>query len=412
MEHGYRRPLIWSMAILLLILIFVSIGFLTNTESKAEFTRQDILPMAETWAEALKTRDGEPRYEMMSKKMKEAFIAEQKLRNEPWNFNIGVSSPWVMDYEITVNANSAEILYHLTDSTQQIYDKKEVIYFGKENGKIVVVEADELLSDWEQYYYYAPTAKEAMEVYRKALLENDYLTILSLTHSAKLEPAGQLVWDTIKIGTVSVTGQDVRDYKACYHLELEILDGGNSSFEKGVSPRWLWLVKGDQGWYAEGLMTGGAPGEDWWSSGTPKQTKIKAEGWNTGSFEFNELLYLSPLSSMTFDYAKNRMMGTKYTISDDGFMIDYPDGDDYVLPDPIYTKETMTDDMVRTFEHATMEKVSTSEYTQKYRYSIYTNDNRKTNFHLYVMDDELWLSSYADNTADKSEIVMYLWKLK
>lgn len=407
-----RRPFMWITAILVLIMIFASIGLLSDTGNKTESTRQEINSMAETWAEALKTRDGEPRYEIMSQDMKEQFVEGQKLRSEPWNFNIGVSSPWVVDYEITVTADSAEILYHLTDSTQQIYDKKEIIYFGKENGKVTVVGADELLNDWERYYYYAPTAEEAMQVYTKALLESDYLTILSLTHTAKLEPVGQQLWNTIKISKVRVAGEDVRDYNACYELELTIEDGGGSSFEKGISPRWLWLVKGDQGWYAEGLMSGGAPDQNWWSSGVPKKIRINTESWNTGSFEFNRLIYLSPLSSSTFDYAENRMKGTEFTISDDLFEIDYPDQDDLTIQQPVYARETMTDDMIRTFEKSTMHKVFISEYTGKYRYTIYTNDNHKIHFRLYVLDGQVWLSSYADNTADKSEIVMDLYELK
>jgi hypothetical protein len=418
---SYRRLPAWTLAVILLALVLIGVSLLSNPASAEDpaaqpgeqsFSGQELYSMAEAWAEALKTRDGEPRYEMMSENMKEAFIAAQKLRSEPWNFNIGVSSPWVTSYEITVKADSAEILYHMTDSTQQTYDKKEIIYFGEENGKIVVTEADELLSDWERYYYYAPTAAEAMKVYRKALLESDYLTILSLTHSAELEPVGQQIWDTIKISDVRVVGQDVRDYNACYELELTIEDGGNSSFEKGVSPRWLWLVKGDQGWYVEGLMTGGSPDQDWWSSGTPVKTGIEKEDWNTGSFEFDQLLYLSPLSSSTFDYAESQMNGTKFKISDDLFEIDYPNWDDFRIRRPVYAREAMTDDMIRTFENSMKGKVSISEYTRKYRYTIYMNGDHKTNYRLYALDDELWLSSYADNTADKSEIVMNLWKLK
>lgn len=69
-----------------------------------------------------------------------------------------------------------------------------------------------------------------------------------------------------KINSVKVIGEDVRENKACYELELDIKDGGNSAFEIGVFPRWLWLAKGEQGWYMEGLMTGGAPDAKWWLS--------------------------------------------------------------------------------------------------------------------------------------------------
>lgn len=297
MKHVKRRIAV----ILLLILIFFGIGLLSDGDNKlldaplGEPEYSEMLSMAGTWAESLKTRDGEPRFEIMSEKLQGEFIENQKQRSDPWNFNIGVSSPWVTDYEITVHQGSAEILYHMTDSTQEKYDKSEIIYFGKENGKTVVTDAEELLSDWERFNYYAPTTQGATEI-------------------------------------------DV--------------------------------------------------------------------------FEFDELLYLSPLSSSTFDYAENRMKGTKCIITNELFELDYINEDDYKILNPKYTEEKMTGDMIRAFEKSTMSQVLISEYKEKYRYTIYDEENRKTNFYLYAMDGQLWLSSYADNTADKSEITMYLWKLE
>lgn len=432
---NYRRLPMWIAVGILLALAVVGFGLLSNPEggqppadspNKTQFTEQEMRSLAETWAESLKTRDGEPRYNIMSEKMKEQFIEGQKQRSDPWNFNIGVSSPWVTDYEITIKDGSAEILYHMTDSTQTIYDQKEIIYFGKENGKTVVDKSEELLSDFERYSYYAQTADEAMHAYSKALLESDYLTILALTPSSKLDPRGQLIWDTVKISDVNVTGSDVlHDQKACFQLELTIKDGGDSAFEKGVSPRWLWLVKGPQGWYAEGLMTGGPPDADWWnaeatSSDTTAAVLIPGTndpffGSNTeaaGTYGFDRLIYLSPVSSSTFDYAENRMKGVMFTIGTSLFQIDYPEGDDYTVKQPGYNVEMMTDEMVRAFEESTMNQVSISDYKEKYRYTIYTGDNQKTGFRLYVLDSELWLASYVDNTADESEITKEIWKLK
>lgn len=272
---NYRRLPVWFAVIILLILSFIGFGLLTGPDNAQDipdrtgtqqFQDQEIRSMAEIWAEALRTRDGEPRYEIMSGEMKEEFIAGQKDRSDPWNFNIGVSSPWVTDYEITVGEGQAEILYHMTDSTQGKYDKTEILYLGKENGKTVVVKSEELLSEWQRASYYPFTADEAMYAYTKALLSSNYSTILALTPSFELEPYGQLIWDTIKITDVKVVREDVRDRKACYELELTIADGGNSAFETGTSPRWLWLAKGEKGWYAEGLMTGGPPDENWWNN--------------------------------------------------------------------------------------------------------------------------------------------------
>lgn len=406
---NYRRPPTWIAVTAMSLLLVMSVGLVSNPQAGAEFSEKEKSTMAAVWAEALKTRDGKPRYDMMSEEMKSKFIEGQKHRSIPWNFNIGVSSPWVKSYDISIKGNSAEILYHLTDSTGGDYEEKELIYFGKENGKTVVIKSEELPSEWERVDYYAPTAEQAMKVYTQALLDSDYSTILSLTHSSQFDPNGQQIWDTVKIKGVKIVNKDVRDHKACYELELNIADGGSSAFERGNFPRWLWLVKDSQGWYAEGLMTGGAPEQSWWEEEVSGNQKNR-------TYTFDKLIYLSLLSSRSFDYAEKQMSGIKCTVNNELFEIDYPAAysmnSNYSVSQPVYQKEKMDLEMAKAFEESTMGKVSISDFKEKYRYTIYTKDKVKTNFHLYVLDDQVWLSSFADNTADGSEITMYLCKLK
>ncbi|WP_458408009.1 hypothetical protein [Anaerotignum sp.] len=97
--------------------------------------------MATTWAEALKTRDGKPRYDMMSEECKAAFIEEQKAGlGDDWNYVIGWSSPWVISYSIEMKEYSAIITYTMQDSNPQQYVMKELLKFGEENGELVVVD--------------------------------------------------------------------------------------------------------------------------------------------------------------------------------------------------------------------------------------------------------------------------------
>lgn len=72
-----------------------------NKESREEVKvaekEEKMIELTEDWANALKTRDGKPRYEMMSNKAKQKFEQEQIQRSgENWNYNIGDSSPWVV----------------------------------------------------------------------------------------------------------------------------------------------------------------------------------------------------------------------------------------------------------------------------------------------------------------------------
>jgi len=269
---NYKKPRFWVVVIATIAVLTVGFGLITNPRTVPSNSNAEKIQKAETWAEALKTRDGKSRYAIMSENMKEQFVAEQKKRSgEDWNYNIGGSSPWVVDYDIDIHRDTATITYHLADSDGVKYERTEIITFGRENNRLVIISAIEKIAEWDRVNYFAPNAKRAMEVYVEGLLESDYLKLLSLAHEAPFDPAGQDIWDTIKIIDVKVIREDIRENKACYELQLDIEDGGNSAFEKGISTRWLWLVKGEHGWYVEGFMTGGAPDASWWNSESIKK---------------------------------------------------------------------------------------------------------------------------------------------
>lgn len=100
---------------------------------------QGISDLTKVWANALKTRDGKPRYEMMSEKAKEKFKKEQVNESgENWNYVIGVSSPWVVDFEFEINGMNATITYRTQTSEPAYYHTKERLTFIKKNGKILV----------------------------------------------------------------------------------------------------------------------------------------------------------------------------------------------------------------------------------------------------------------------------------
>jgi beta-lactamase regulating signal transducer with metallopeptidase domain len=109
------------------------------------------LVLATVWADGLQTRDGQPRYEMMSEEMKEKFKQEQIVRSgENWNFNIGVSSPWVVDFEVEIYGTTANITYLTKTSVPAYYSMMETITFGKENGTLVVKTYHEELAQSER----------------------------------------------------------------------------------------------------------------------------------------------------------------------------------------------------------------------------------------------------------------------
>ena len=106
----------------------------------SEEINEKIEELSIDWATALKTRDGKPRFEMMSEKAKEKFIQEQiVVSGETWNYVIGDSSPWVVSFEIQIEGMIAKITYAMQTSEASNYSKIETIHFIEdEYGEIVV----------------------------------------------------------------------------------------------------------------------------------------------------------------------------------------------------------------------------------------------------------------------------------
>ena len=124
-----------------------------------------------------------------------------------------------------------------------------------------------------------------------------------------------------------------------------------------------------------------------------------------GAYTFDEVSYLSPLSSATKDYVNSQMEETKYTIKEDLFKIE---SKDYTVEfsSPKYVKEEISNESsilsdVHTFIGSDVD----------YQYTIYDKDGNKTKRRLYVSSDCLWIGTYVDNTADGSEIIMDIYKL-
>ena len=124
-----------------------------------------------------------------------------------------------------------------------------------------------------------------------------------------------------------------------------------------------------------------------------------------GAYAFEKVSYLSGLSSSTVDYVDEKMAGTEYAIKADLFKIESADNT-VEISSPNYVREEIPNDFsilsdVRGF-------IGNEAECQ---YTICKKDGSKTHLRLYVSSDSLWIASYADNTADGSEIIMYIYKL-
>jgi hypothetical protein len=125
-----------------------------------------------------------------------------------------------------------------------------------------------------------------------------------------------------------------------------------------------------------------------------------------GTYTFDKVSYLSPLSSSTIGFVNEYFKGSKYTIETDLFKIETPDST-FEIKSPNYVKETIPDDInelsnVRSF-------IGNDEV--EYQYTIYNNDGNKTYWRLYISSDCVWIARYQDNLANGSDIIMNIYKL-
>ncbi len=139
-----------------------------------------------------------------------------------------------------------------------------------------------------------------------------------------------------------------------------------------------------------------------------------------GTYTFDKIIYLSGLSSSTPDYLAEKKAGTKYIINEDSFEIIYPRVADNNHKRKVnYKREKIskkqTESLVKLFNSYNFSTVSINKYKKKYKYTMYNEylgETKKMAPYIYTMDDEVWVVNYVDNTADNSDIVMSIYKLK
>ena len=130
-----------------------------------------------------------------------------------------------------------------------------------------------------------------------------------------------------------------------------------------------------------------------------------------GTYTFDKVSYLSPVSSATVDYLEEKMAGTKYTIEEDLFEIEFAPVSEVATPSIIWVVSPTCEkeELPKLDEMVDAACVIGNEI--EYQYTIYREDGSSSGWRLYVSADTLWVSSYVDNTADGSEIILFIYKL-
>jgi len=131
----------------------------------------------------------------------------------------------------------------------------------------------------------------------------------------------------------------------------------------------------------------------------------KSEQGIFGEYTFEEVSFLSPLSSSTKDSINNQMKGSKYIINEDLFKIE-SEGYTVEYSSPKYVKEKISDESTMLSDIKTFIGNDVD-----YQYTIYDKYENKTMWRLYVSSNDIWIGKYNDHTKNGSEIIMYIYKL-
>ncbi|MBW4082028.1 M56 family metallopeptidase [Paenibacillus sp. S150] len=146
---NYKKPKGGAVASAFAVSLVFMVGSAANPAGKPDISvNQQVMKLASVWADALVSRDGHPRYGMMSAAVQEQFRQEQAARSgENWNYNIGVSSPRVVDYKIRIDGKTAYITYLTQTSEPAYYQTEERVTFTVEDGELVVGEYNIVYED-------------------------------------------------------------------------------------------------------------------------------------------------------------------------------------------------------------------------------------------------------------------------
>jgi len=124
-----------------------------------------------------------------------------------------------------------------------------------------------------------------------------------------------------------------------------------------------------------------------------------------GEYTFEEVSYLSPISSMLKDTLKENMKDGKYIIQKDLYKVQSSELNIEIVS-PKYVKEEIDMDSLIIFETDFFRMNNI-----KSRYYIYDKDGNKTNSVLFVSPNDLWISTRTNLTPDGQLIVFNMIKL-
>lgn len=124
-----------------------------------------------------------------------------------------------------------------------------------------------------------------------------------------------------------------------------------------------------------------------------------------GEYIFEEVSYLSPLSSSTKDSLNERMKDSTYLIHEDLYKVQTSELT-IEVNSPKYVKEKIDMESLTLFNTDFFKKNNI-----KSQYSIYDQDGNKTNSILYVSSNDMWISTNTNVAPNGQLMIFYIFKI-
>ena len=128
-----------------------------------------------------------------------------------------------------------------------------------------------------------------------------------------------------------------------------------------------------------------------------------------GNYEYQNLFFLSLLSSSTWDYHQEQMQHTRVTIECDLFSV--ADGNFRVI-DPVYEKQEMDPSQMDAFKRAIWTTDDNVPIFPDFRYMVLDAIGNKVGYYLYTSGNTLWIAKYVDNTNQNQDVITYIYSLE
>ncbi len=128
-----------------------------------------------------------------------------------------------------------------------------------------------------------------------------------------------------------------------------------------------------------------------------------------GTYTMDELIYHSSLNPSTYDQTAKQLEDAQFIIKEKEFQVKTTERI-YEITKPVYVTKKMNDELLTQFQFSVSNMIAVSDYKYKYQYEVY-DDKDRTEYRLYLMDDELWLAVFT-TTTEGEELVLELLRLK